>query len=320
MSLKVAVTGSSGFIGSSLCLSLISRGYLVRRLTRRSNSKTNSLLPNDLKTFLTDDVRTDLSEALRGVDCVIHCAGLSSVSARYSNPLEKYRAGNVEYSRIIAQEAIRMNVKRFVYLSTIKVNGESTSSQACFTNQSAMNPQSPYAKSKSEAEEVIKSIAEQGGMEYVIVRPPLVYGPLLSGNLIKLLGLVYVGIPLPFKSVINSRSMVSLDNLIDLLILSMTSHRVCGETLLVSDGYDLSTPDLLLAISRYMKKRQILFSVSPKKLQFLGKLIGKERELEKLTGSLRVDISHTNEVANWSPPLSIGQGLRQMVDWYMSTK
>ena len=316
----IGITGSSGFVGSNLCLSLACRGYQVRKILRGGDRQTALLPANSVKSFLTEDTMVERSEALQGVDCVIHCAGLTSVPTGYSNSLKEYRAGNVEYSRMIAQESVRNGVRRFIYLSTVKVNGESTSNQSFFTNESVINPQTAYARSKWEGEEVIKNIAEKEGMEYVIIRPPLIYGPGLKGNLIKILGLVYRGVPLPLKSVKNSRSMVSLNNLIDLVIQSIFSQRVNKQTLLVSDGDDLSTPDLLKTISQHMKKRQFLFSVEPKYLHFFGKLIGKESEIEKLTTSLRLDISHTNEMAKWTPPFSANAELKKTVDWYMTSK
>ena len=307
----VAVTGASGFVGSALMAALPERNCEPRGLFRSAQTPG---------TIAVGDIGpdTEWGEALCGVDTVIHCAARVHVMKDdAADPLAEFRRVNTEGTRRLAQQAAQSGVKRLVFVSTIKVNGESTQypsgSIGKFTALDTPNPTDPYAITKWEAENCLQEIAAGSGLEIVIVRPPLVYGPGVGGNFRSLVDLVRKGIPLPLGLVDNRRSMVALPNLVDLLVVCATHPDAAGETFLVSDDDDLSTPDLIRRLARALGRDDRLLPVPPALLRLAGRLSGNSDKVERLIGSLQVDIRQTCERLDWRPPVTVDEGLRKTV-------
>lgn len=258
---------------------------------------------------------TDWSAALAGSEAVLHLAArVHMTNDREIDPLSAFRRVNLEGTTNLAQQAKDAGVRRFIFVSSVKVNGESTADGHPFSVIDAPAPQDPYGISKMEAEQGLQEIAEHTGMEVVIVRPPLVYGPGVKANFASLMRAVQRGIPLPLASVThNRRSFVALDNLVDLLITCIDHPAAANQTFLVSDGKDLSTADLLRRLGHAMNKPARLFAVPPSLLQLGANLLGKGDMAQRLLGNLQVDISHTCNTLNWAPPISVDEGLRRAV-------
>lgn len=313
--MKVAVTGATGFVGRPLCDLLQARGYAVRALVRNAVS-VGKPFQSEVEIISVGDIgaATDWSIPLIGVDCVIHCAGRTHVMHDSANDaLAAYREVNVLGTRRLAEQAAAAGVKRLVFLSSIKVNGEQTLPGKPYVASDAPRPEDPYGQSKCEAEAVLHEVSASAGLEVVIVRPPLIYGPGVKGNLAKLLRLVKRGLPLPVALVKNSRSLVGIDNLLDLLVVCLRDPRAAGQIFLVSDGDDLSTPDLLRRMATAIRDPAHLWPVPVSILRLAGQLTGRSNEINRLVGSLQVDISQTRERLSWSPPFSVEECLRRMV-------
>lgn len=320
--MKIAVTGASGFVGRPLCNELLARGYAVRALVREKNTHTERPVDaTDVATIGDIGSLTDWSNALSGIDSVIHCAGRAHVMNETSgNALQAYREVNVIGTRRLAEQAAASGAKRFIYLSSIKVNGESTSPGRFYTALDLPNPEDAYGQSKYEAEIALREVASSTGLEVVVIRPPLIYGPGVKGNLARLFGLVKRGIPLPLGLVHNARSLVGIDNLVDLIVVCLNHPAAVGETFLVSDGKDLSTQDLLRCMAASIHRAARLWPVPIPFLQLAGKLTGRSGEIDRLIGSLQVDISRTCHVLNWSPPFTAEDCLRRMVASEVDTR
>jgi len=261
------------------------------------------------------DGATDWSRALNSCTAVTHLAARVHVMAeRATNPLLEFRRVNVEGTLNLARQAAAAGVRRFLFVSSVKVNGEGTAESHPFNAADAPAPLDPYGISKMEAEQGLRQIANDTDMEVVIVRPPLIYGPGVKANFASLMHAVQRGIPLPLASVThNRRSFVALDNLVDLLITCIDHPAAANQAFLVSDGEDLSTADLLHRLGEAMGKPARLFPVPPSLLQFSADLLGKGDMAQRLLGNLQVDISHTRNTLNWSPPISVDEGLRRAV-------
>jgi nucleoside-diphosphate-sugar epimerase len=277
------------------------------------------------------DSTTDWTPALHHVDTVIHLA--ARVHVMHDNARDKlaaYREVNVAGTLQLAKQAAETGVRRLVYLSTLKVNGEQTftgtansiphGAKEYFTSADVAAPQDEYAVSKWEAEQALWDVSANTGLEVVVVRPPLVYGPGVKGNFLRLMQLVERGVPLPLGSVTNRRSLIGIDNLTDLLIRCMSHPHAAGQTFLVSDGEDLSTPALIETLAREMGKSPRLFPVPLSLLRMAGRMSGKLQEIERLVGSLQVDCAHTCSVLGWNPPVPVEEGLRKAVDWFLIRK
>ncbi|MDZ4301867.1 MAG: SDR family oxidoreductase [Pseudomonas sp.] len=303
----IAVTGANGFVGRALCARLASEGLAYRPLLRRASA------PGD---WAVGDIGpdTDWSSAMKGVRCVVHCAArVHLLQDSAASPLEAYRAVNVQGSRRLAEQAAAAGVKRLVFLSSIKVNGEHTVPGQAFAASDTPAPQDAYGQSKWEAEMALTEVARDTGLELVVVRPPLVYGPGVRANFLRLMNWVARGVPLPLAQVNNRRSLVALDNLVDLLLLCTHHPKASGQTWMVSDGHDLSTPDLVRAIGHAMGRPARLFGVPPSLLRLGGQLSGRGAEIDRLLGSLQVNAVPTLRALDWRPPLSVEQGLRRAV-------
>lgn len=309
--MEVAVTGANGFVGRALMQALAERGYRARGLLRSTSTGDGVAVGNI-------GPGTDWSDALSGVDTVIHCAARAHVMRDdAADPLAEFRRVNTEGTRKLAMDASEQGVRRLVFVSSIKVNGESThfdaGSAAPFRAGDPPAPVDPYGISKWEAESALHSVAAASNLEVVIVRPPLVYGPGVGGNFRSMIDIVRRGIPLPLGLVENSRSLVALPNLVDLLVCCATHPDAAGETFLVSDDEDLSTPELVRRLARAMGKNARLLPVPPALLGWIGRLTGQSDKVERLVGSLQVDIGHTRSRLGWRPVTSVDAGLRQAV-------
>lgn len=315
MKSTIAVTGAFGFVGGAVCAELLASGFSVRAVVRQRSSGFSNPA-NRLQVTEIGEISkfTEWAPALSGVDCVIHCAGRVHVMHdQESNALAAYRTVNVEGTRQLAEQAARLGVKRLIFLSSLKVNGEQTASGSPFTSFSEPAPQDAYGQSKWEAENVLSEVSLRSGIEIVIIRPALVYGPGVKGNLRRLLTLVRSGLPLPFAGVRNHRALVGLGNLVHLLIRCVEHPDAAGKTFLAADGEDLSTPDLLRRMAAAMGKSVRLLPV-PAFLLATGRMFRRSEEIDRLLGSLQVDISYTRQVLQWSPPFRVDDGLLRMVN------
>jgi nucleoside-diphosphate-sugar epimerase len=321
---KICVTGANGFIGKSICRSLIKWGIFVRGTVRSQNltSKTSNY-----ECVSVGDIsnNTNWSEAIFGCECIIHSAGIAhKINELDGENSQIYQKVNVDATKKLANQAVDAGVKRLIFLSSIKVNGESTEKffqtqvlkneyKKVFSHDDILAPEDNYAASKLEAEKVLWDISAKAGLEIVILRLPLVYGPGVKGNLAKLLNIIRLGIPLPLGGIKNKRSMIGIDNLVDLLIRCIDHPEASGKTFLASDGEDLSTPELIKFIASSMERKASLFPLPIFMLKFLGSVFGRREEINRLVGSLRIDNSYTKETLNWTPPLSVEEGIRKMV-------
>jgi nucleoside-diphosphate-sugar epimerase len=306
--MKILVTGSSGFVGKSITAALLKQGHSVLAAVR---FKANSIKDAEV---VVGDINGDTSwtAALRDVDVVIHLAARVHVMTEHSaNPLAEFRRINVDGTRHLAECATKAGVKRFVYVSSVKVNGEQTTLP--YTELDEPNPQDAYGISKWEAEQALHKISPETGMEVVVVRPPLVYGARVKGNFAQMIKVLAKGIPLPFESVKNLRSFIYVENLVDTLILCATHPKAAGQTYLVSDVQDISTPDLLRKLSSAMGKPAKLLPCSSSLIRLAGRLLRKSDQIDKLVGSLQVDSSKIRRELGWEPPFSLDEGLSATV-------
>jgi nucleoside-diphosphate-sugar epimerase len=263
------------------------------------------------------DGQTDWSDALRGVDVVIHLAARVHVMNDTAvDPLAEFLKANLYGTSNLAQQAARAGVKRLVYVSSVKVNGEQTTETQPFAESDEPNPQDPYAISKWRAEQDLQRIAQETGLEVVIVRPPLVYGPGVKGNFISLLAAIDRGIPLPLAGAINLRSLVYVGNLADALIACATHPAAAGQTYLVSDGDDVSTAMLVEKIAQALGRNSRTFYFPPTLLRAMAAVLGRAEQVDRLFGSLRVNDEKIRRELAWFPPYTLEQGLRVTAEWY----
>jgi UDP-glucose 4-epimerase len=260
------------------------------------------------------------SNLLSGVDVVIHTAARVHVMHERSASDREYRRTNVEGTLNLARQAANAGAKRFIFLSSIKVNGEFTNLGEPFQAADAAKPEDAYGVSKMEAELGLYEISKDTGMEVVCIRPPLVYGPGVKGNFLSLLSWLERGLPLPLGAVNNRRSLVALDNLVDLIVSCLDHPAAASETFLVSDDEDLSTTALLRRIGDALDRPARLIPMPPRLLQWGAKLFGKEEIAQRLLGNLQVDISKTKERLGWVPRVSVEESLKKTVEWYLKQK
>jgi len=310
--MKLLVTGASGFVGKALCVEAVARGLQVRAVSRFSSGYLGK---SECVSIGNIDSSTSWSDALNGCDVVVHLAARAHVMNETSHdPLMEFRKVNVEGTLNLARQGVAVGIRRFIYISSIGVNGAETDG-APFGVMDEPVPHSDYALSKYEAELGLRKLAFETGIEVVIIRPPLIYGPNAPGNFGTLTRWLQRGVPLPLGAVTqNRRSLVALDNLLDLILTCAQHPKAVNQTFLVSDGADLSTTELLQRMGRAMNQPVRLLPVSTKFLAFTANLFGKSATAQSLMGSLQVDISQTCEVLDWSPPVSVDEGLRRAVE------
>lgn len=308
--MKVLVTGSTGFLGSQLCdaLRMVSQLELVAVVRKVPLESCDC-------TVVIPDLESDAgwADALSGQDVVIHAAARAHAMVdKVADPLAEYRRVNVDGTLKLARRAAAAGVKRFVFISTIKVNGERSQFGNPFAaDEDVSSPVDPYALSKWEAEQGLRNIAESTDLEIVIIRPPLIYGPGAKGNIRALVALIEKRLPLPLGSLRNLRSMVSVDNLVDLIISCIGNPNAANKTFLVSDDQDLSISEFLTKLGEAAGKPANLFPFPPSVLKLGAILIGKQSLTDRLLGNLQVDITHTKETLDWAPPISVEEGLRR---------
>lgn len=297
------VTGATGFVGAAVCARARAQGIATRGTSRRSADVVVTEMGPD----------TEWSSALAGCRAVVHAAARVHVmDDRSADPLAAFRQTNTAGTLHLARQAAAAGVRRFVFVSSVKVNGEGTAAGHPFTAADAPAPQDAYGISKMEAEQGLRQIAADTGMEVVIVRPPLVYGPGVKANFAALMRWLQRGIPLPLGAVTeNRRSLVALDNLVDLLITCIDHPAAANQTFLVSDGEDLSTTGLLRRMGEAMGSPARLIPVPPALLRLGAAALGKGDVAQRLLGSLQVDITHTRQTLGWTPPITVDEGLRR---------
>lgn len=308
---SVLLTGASGFIGSRLS-SVISNSFYLRLVFRVTPDEKPL---SDYVVCDFDDSCT-LSSVLKDIDVIIHCAGraheLYDISA---SPINEFRRVNVDLTLRLAREAVNAGVRRFIFLSSIGVNGNNNSSP--FTEQDTSSPVEDYAISKLEAEQGLQEIALASGMELVIIRPPVVYGPDAPGNFGKLMHWMQIGIPLPFGAIQNKRSLIALDNLVSFILHCIDHPKAANEVFLISDGEDISTSELLRLVARALRKKPRLLPVPVGLMEFVAKLIGKQSMTNRLFGSLQIDSSKAQDLLDWKPVITMDKQLEKTVKAYL---
>jgi nucleoside-diphosphate-sugar epimerase len=299
------VTGASGFVGSHLMTEMMRRGLPVRGVTRTETPR--------LATIPSYNHDTLWGPHLKGIDAVVHLAARVHVMCETAaDPLMLFRESNVAATINLARQAAEAGVRRFVFVSSIKVNGERTKPGQMFTADDPPNPQDPYGISKAEAEAALKTLGSQTGLEITIIRPPLVYGPGVRGNFRSLMKWAASGAPSIFSAVKNKRSFIHVENLCDLLILALRHSDAANRLFVASDGYDLSTHELLLLLTRQEGRRPLSIPVPPALLRGIGLLAGREEMVARLTENLLVDSTETRRVLGWRPPLIGGAAMQSM--------
>lgn len=314
---QVLVTGATGFVGQATCRALLDRGLSVTATVRR-NAALTAFDGQRLHPVVVEQIdgATAWNEALHGVKTVIHLAARVHVMSRSdTDVLRAYHATNVQGTEHLARSAAASGVRRFVFMSSIKVNGEATAGMP-FAAPDIPAPQDPYGISKWEAEQALWKIAEETGMEVVILRPPMVYGAGVKANFLRLLKWVEKGIPLPLGAVQNRRSMIYLGNLVDSMILAATHPDAAGRVWMLSDGEDVSTPELIHRLAMVLGRSDRLWRLPPSWLRMVGAILGKSDEIERLLGSLEIDSTPIRRELGWVPPYSMMQGLEETVHWY----
>ena len=313
---RVLITGGGGFIGKALSHTMIKKGLTVAVSSRRKTTTTDHRLEH----FQTGDLgsTTDWLLPLQGIDVVVHCAGRAHMMNDTAlDPLAAFRAVNVEGTLNLARQAAAARVQRFVYVSSIGVNGVQSVPGKVFSEADQPNPHNAYALSKWEAEQGLLRVADETGLEVVVIRPPLVYGCDAPGNFGALIRAVQRGWPLPLGAIHNKRSLVALDNLVDLIITSLDHPAAANQTFLVSDGEDLSTTELLQRMGLALGRPARLIPVPTLLLKAGAALLGRRDMAQRLCGSLQVDITKTRTLLGWTPPISVDEGLRRAAQGFL---
>jgi len=318
--MKVLVTGAMGFIGTELISGLLDSGHKISAIVR----ELSDLIPAEVKQIVLEDLSL-LSEKqssislknnieFSGAECVVHLAARVHVMNEHiPDPLLEFRKVNSVGTLALARLASEVGAKRFVFLSSIKVNGEATELGTCFSHDD-VKPTDPYGLSKYEAEQGLLALGEETGMEIVIIRPSLVYGPGVKANFASMIKWVNRGVPFPFGAVHNKRSLIALDNLVSFIIHCINHPKAANEVFLISDGEDISTTELLKKVSKAFGKRSLLIPVPVWLMTLIAKLIGKEDMANRLFGSLQVDSSKARDLLSWKPVITMDEQLKKISD------
>ncbi len=316
--MTILVTGADGFVGKALCERLRYSAVPVCGVVRRLRSSLHSNMNVEIGDI---SAATDWTLALKGVSQVVHMAARVHVMKEISlNALAEFRRINVDGTANLARQAAMAGVRRFVFLSSIKVNGEKSFNYCPFSANDDPAPEDAYGISKYEAEQALWQVAAETDMEVVVLRLPLVYGPGVKGNFLRLMQAIDKRRPLPLGSIQNQRSLVYLGNLVDAIRLCIAHPKAAGKTFLVSDGDDVSTPELVRRIAAALGRRPFLLPVPVAWMHWAGRLLGKEAAVDRLLGSLCVDVSPLREELCWTPPYTMQAGLEVTAQWYRKTK
>ena len=306
------VTGASGFVGRVLCDVLAAPGCTVRKAMRSAASDSDAVAVGEI------GPATNWEAALDGVSTVVHLAARTHILRETAaDPLAEYRRINVAGTERLARSAAASGVRRLVFLSSVKVNGESTGERP-FSEDDPPRPEDAYGVSKRGAEEALARVAAETGLETVVLRPPLVYGPGVKANFLRLMDYVARGMPLPLGTVVNRRSMIYAGNLAHAIVTALDAPQAAGRTYLVSDGEDVSTPELVHMLAHALGVKPRLLPVPLAALGIAATLAGKRTELARLTGSLQVNSSRLRSELSWRPPFTLQQGLARTARWYHS--
>jgi nucleoside-diphosphate-sugar epimerase len=309
MTKRLLITGATGFVGKAVCEQAMHQGFSVKGAVRILGE-----LSVCIESFVVGEINisTDWRNALRNVDVIVHLAARVHVMQDTSTyPLTAFRKVNVDGPLNLARQAVAAGVKRFVFISSVKVNGESTSLGQVFNENDVPNPHDAYGQSKLEAEEGLREISAETGMEVVIIRPPFVYGPGVKANFAAFMRAVQKRWPLPLGEVHNQHSLIALDNLVDFIITCISHPDAANQTFVVSDGQDLSTTELLKGMAKAAGVPSSLLPVPVWALQAGASLLGKGDVVQRLCGNLQVDISKARNLLGWVPPISVEEGLRR---------
>lgn len=316
---NILVIGTTGFIGRILCQRLLADSLQVRGTLLESESPLS--IPDGVEPVVIEPLSSDTpwQHALSDIHSIIHLAARVHIMDDPStDPLTEFRKVNVEGTARLAREAANAGVRRLVFISSIKVNGEESATP--YTPDSLPAPSDPYGISKWEAEQALRSIEAETGLEVVIIRPTLVYGPGVKANFLNMLKIISRGIPLPLASINNNRSLIYVGNLVDALAICATHPAAAGKTFLVSDGEDVSTPELIRRTAAALGVPARLLPLPASFMTLAGKLTSKSGTVNRLTGSLTVDSSKIRQELGWKPPFTMEEGLRETAKWFLSTK
>ena len=314
--MKLLVTGANGFLGKSLCAALCRDQFLVV-----AASRTPALLTKCITPFVVGKLENyfDWRTALQDVEVVVHLAArVHIIQDITENPLQAFLDINLHATVNLAEAAAKAGVKRFIFVSSIKVNGEFTGKNP-FTECDVPQPQDAYAISKWEAEKALRMIEKETGMEVVIVRPPLVYGAGVKANFASLLKVVNKKTPLPLASVKAKRSLIYVGNLVDALVVCVLNPKAAGQTYLVSDGDAISMPQLIKKMALALHKPSYILPFPVSIMRLLAKAVGKTSSVDRLTQSLVIDSSKIRQELDWKPPFTMDQGLKETADWYLKS-
>jgi nucleoside-diphosphate-sugar epimerase len=320
---RVLVTGANGFVGKAVCRRLLGAGY-----TPRAGLRNASLWPalkaatpglDEFATIGDLGANPDLRLPLDDVSAVVHLAArVHIMHDNVLNPLNEFRRVNVGGTAALARAAAAQGVRRFVFVSSVKVNGESTAGKP-FTEEDLPAPQDPYAVSKWEAEEVLRGISAETGLEVAIIRSPLVYGPGVRANFLRLMRLVERGLPLPLPNTNNRRSLIGVENLADCLVRCVMHPGATNHTFMVSDGQDVSTRELVVRLAPLLGRSARFLPVPAVALRLVARLVGKRSALNRLLGSLEIDSSKVRQTLEWKPPVTLSCGLEATARWYLES-
>jgi nucleoside-diphosphate-sugar epimerase len=326
---RVLVTGANGFVGKAVCRRLLEAGYVPRAGLRSRTSwpELQAATPGLTEFAVMGDLGADanlagpdLKAALENVAVVVHLsARVHMMHDDAVDPIKEYRRVNVDATEALARAAAEQGVRRMVFVSTSKVNGESTSVRP-FTEGDTPDPQDYYAVSKCEAEKALRSVAAETGLEIAIVRPPLVYGPGVRANFLRLMKLVERGIPLPLPAARNRRSLIGVGNLADFLARCASHPEAANATFMVSDGEDVSTRDLIARLARAFGRSARFLPVPEFAVRLAARLVGKEAAVNRLLGSLAIDSDTARRRLGWKPPASLDSGLADTARWYLESR
>ncbi|MHA6236551.1 UDP-glucose 4-epimerase family protein [Pseudomonas fluorescens group sp. PF-69] len=314
---KVVVTGAGGFVGEAVVFRLLHDRKFLPVAAVRGPTRLSGLCP----VVLLDLSTPGKMPLFNDVQVLVHAAARVHIMERTEpNELAMFRKINVDGTLALARHAAESGVQRFIYISSIKVNGETTEGGKAFAADDDPKPLDPYGVSKYEAEEGLKRLCKETGMELVIIRPPLVYGPGVKANFLSMMNLLSKGLPLPFGSIRNKRSLVAIGNLVDLIVTCIEHPAAADQTFMVSDGQDLSTTELLRYLARAMDKKPYLVPVPRRLLIYVACVLGKQAIAQRVCGSLQVDIEKNREILGWSPPVAVEKAMLQTARFYLDNQ